>query len=274
MTVRVQEVGSGPAVLFVHGVNTSGLSWAALAARMRDFRCILLDRPGTGLSEPLPGRPDIPSLERAADTLLVDVLNALELRSAHLVATSLGGYFALRSVVASPDRFGRMVQFSWPAGTPIDKIPLSMRINSVPVVGRLLRALPPSERSIRAVFRMIGHGPSLAAGSISDEEIAAYLALLRYTDTTKHDLALGPVLMSPVGGLERFLLPERVLRSVAIPTLFIWGERDPFGGAEAARRVVALMPDAELELLPAGHAPWLDDLERCASLTTGFLRAA
>jgi pimeloyl-ACP methyl ester carboxylesterase len=167
-----------------------------------------------------------------------------------------------------------MVQFSWAAGTPIERIPLSMRINSVPILGRLVRALPPNERSVRAVFRMIGHGPGLASGSISDEEIAAYLALLRYTDTTRHDLAVGPVLMSPVGGLERFLLPERFLRSIAIPTLFIWGERDPFGGPDVARRLVALIPNAELELLPAGHAPWLDDLERCATLSTGFLRSA
>ncbi len=37
VTVRVQEVGSGPAVLFVHGVNTSGISWLGhdLVARDR-----------------------------------------------------------------------------------------------------------------------------------------------------------------------------------------------------------------------------------------------
>ena len=45
LRVRCQEVGDGPPVLFVHGANTSGLSWATLAAKLVAFRCILVDRP-------------------------------------------------------------------------------------------------------------------------------------------------------------------------------------------------------------------------------------
>ena len=44
-TVRVQELGSGPPVLFVHGGSTCGTSWADLVARLDGFRCLLLDRP-------------------------------------------------------------------------------------------------------------------------------------------------------------------------------------------------------------------------------------
>jgi 2-hydroxy-6-oxonona-2,4-dienedioate hydrolase len=51
--MRVQEVGQGPPVLFVHGGSNNGTSWATLAVHLTDFRCILLDRPGCGLSEPL-----------------------------------------------------------------------------------------------------------------------------------------------------------------------------------------------------------------------------
>ena len=45
-TVRLQEVGDGPPVVFVHGASNAGTSWASLAARLDDFRCILVDRPG------------------------------------------------------------------------------------------------------------------------------------------------------------------------------------------------------------------------------------
>ena len=51
--VRVQEAGEGPAVVFVHGGSNSGTSWAPLVAQLEDFHCILLDRPGCGLSDPL-----------------------------------------------------------------------------------------------------------------------------------------------------------------------------------------------------------------------------
>ena len=50
--------GEGPAVVFIHGASNGGSSWASLVARLDGFRCIMLDRPGCGLSDPLPTRPD------------------------------------------------------------------------------------------------------------------------------------------------------------------------------------------------------------------------
>src|SRR3990172_2350070 len=91
VTVRVQEVDEGPAVVFVHGANVCGSSWATLAGALRGFRCILLDRPGTGLSDPLKTGLDADSLPRFADTLVIDLLDAVALESAHLVGTSFGG---------------------------------------------------------------------------------------------------------------------------------------------------------------------------------------
>ena len=58
------------------------------------------------------------------------------------------------------------------------------------------------------------------------------------------------------------------------PVCFLWGEEDPFGGAEIARRFVEHLPNAELELLPgAGHAVWIDDPDRAAATVRRFLGA-
>jgi len=57
-----------------------------------------------------------------------------------------------------------------------------------------------------------------------------------------------------------------LLADVSAPTHFTWGEHDPFGGPETARQLVDLLPNASLEIVPAaGHAPWLDELDRCAA---------
>ena len=64
LTVRIQKVGQGPAVVLVHGASNSGTSWAGLVARLGGFRCLLLDRPGCGLSDPLAAPFD--GLERLA----------------------------------------------------------------------------------------------------------------------------------------------------------------------------------------------------------------
>jgi pimeloyl-ACP methyl ester carboxylesterase len=272
--VRIQEVGSGPPILFVHGANTSGLSWATLAARLTGRRSILVDRPGTGLSEPLPRRLDAATLPTFADAFVADVLDALGIEAADLVATSLGGYIGLRSAAAHPTRIRRMVQFSWPVGAPTDHLPAFLRIASLPGVGRLMAAIPASERTARAIFRQVGHGPSLDAGRITGADLDAYVALLRHTDTLRNEVAPARAFVSPIRGLDRLLLPAAVLAAIRAPTRFIWGGRDPFGSAATARALVAAIPGAELELLPdAGHAPWLDDLAGCARSVAAFLDA-
>lgn len=91
--VRIQEVGEGSPILFVHGASNSGTSWADLVARMDGFRCLMLDRPGAGLSDRLPAAfESVESLAEYSDTLVVDVLDAMGLESADVVATSYGGY--------------------------------------------------------------------------------------------------------------------------------------------------------------------------------------
>lgn len=274
VTVRVQEVGDGPPVVFVHGASISGSSWATLARGLTHFRCILLDRPGCGLSDPLKVALDPESLPGIGDSLLVDLLDALGLQSAHLVATSFGGYFALRAAAAHPDRIGRMVQFSWPVGAPISSVPMIMRMSAVPLAGRLVALLPPSERMIRMGFRQIGHAESVESGRISQEIIDWFLALQRHTDTTRQESRLTRGLVSFRHGLDdRILLSDRFLSTIRTPTHFIWGERDPFGGVDTARHLVGLMPNADLELFAgAGHAPWLDDIDRAAKSVTEFLQ--
>jgi 2-hydroxy-6-oxonona-2,4-dienedioate hydrolase len=273
--VRIQELGSGPPVLFIHGANTSGASWATLAAKLDGFRCLILDRPGTGLSQPVPRRIDKASLQDIADTLVVDILDALDLPSAHLVATSLGGYIGLRAAAASPERIDRMVQFSWPVGAPIRHLPWALRAMTIPGLSRLAASIPANERSVRMLFRRLGHTAKLEDGRITREDLDCYLAMLRYTDTLRNEIAPARALISPIRGLAALDLTDEMLRKVTCPTLFIWGSQDVFGGPDVAQQLVARIPNAELDLMPeAGHSPWLDDLDRCATAVTMFLRGS
>ncbi len=270
--VRIQEIGDGPPVLFVHGGTTSGISWATMAARLTGFRSILLDRPGTGASEPLADRLDADSLPKLGEALIVDVLDALELKSAHLVATSLGGYLALRTCAAHPHRVQRMVQFSWPMGAPNPKMPGFFRVSAVPGVSAVMGAVPPNERSVRMLFELLGHGPSIADGRITPADLTAYLSLLRDTNTMRNEMAAPRTIMNWAGKLHPHLLPDDLVSSITTPSLFLWGENDPFGGEAVARRLVDLMPNTALEMLAeAGHAPWLDELDYCTKATARFL---
>ncbi len=270
VTIRVQEVGRGPTVVFVHGATTSGASWAPLVARLEGFHCVLLDRPGCGLSDARDRRfDDLEELGTFADALIVDLLDAMGLDRAHVIATSFGGYVALRTAAAHPDRIDRLVLFGWPVGA--SRMPLSIRLGSVPQLGRLLAGMPLTARTVRAMLRRIGLRQALDAGRFSTEALEWYLSLLRDTDTMRNDLGMGP--RFPLRRMDdRLLLSEDLLANVRVPTHLLWGEDDPFGDATVARRFVAYLPQADLELLPgAGHAPWIDDPDRAATTTRELL---
>ena len=272
--VRVQEAGDGPVVLFVHGVSNSGVSWAPLVAQLPDHRCVVLDRPGCGLSDPLSITfGDVASLADFADALVVDVLDAMDLDSAHLLGTSFGGYATLRAAAAHPDRVERLVQLGWTVGAPTARLPMIMRLASAPGLGRVLGAIPPNERAVRAMFKQIGLRQAMDAERVSQEAIDCYLSLLRDTDTMRNEVRAGPRLIRMRGGMdERVLLPPALLASIQAPTYFLWGEQDLFGGAEVARDFVRHIPDAELELMPgSGHAVWMDDADYVATAIRKFL---
>jgi len=275
-TVRVQELGEGPPVVFVHGGSISGASWAPLVALLPDFRCIVLDRPGCGLSAPLSAPfGDIEQFGIFADALVVDVLDALGLDTANVAGTSFGGYLTLRAAAAHPDRIDRLIEFGWPIGAPIAHTPVVMRIAASRTLGRLAMTVPPTERAVRAMLRQIGLGQALDAGRFPQEAIDWMLALLRDTNTMRNEIDAGPRLIHPFRGLNRELvLAASLLATITAPTYFLWGAEDPFGGAEVARGFVAHLPDAALELVPnAGHAVWMDDPERAADTTRTFLSA-
>ena len=273
--VRVQEVGDGAPTLFIHGGPNSGSTWMQLAGRVTGLRCLILDRPGTGLSDPLPDPVRPHNLRRYAETLAVDVLDALGVERAHLVVSSFGGMIGLYSAAAHPERFGRMVQMACPAMTPGGATPPFMRVIMTPVLGRLIGMLPPNLKAARAILRQIGHGASLDTGRIPDVFMDWYVALQRHTDTMANEGAMIASAGGPRGFDRSLEIPADVLAGVSTPTYFLWGSDDVFGGRTVAERLVAAMPDAELEMLPAaGHLPWLDDPDLAARVVMSHLVGA
>ena len=272
--VRVQIVGNGPTVVFVHGVNNSGTSWGPLAARMPGFRCLLLDRPGCGLSERLTTRfDDVEAFVPFAEAMIVEVLDALDLETAHVVATSLGGYHALRTAAAHPERVRRVVEFSFPIGAPIGDTPWVMRLAGVRSLARLMARVPVNDRMVRSMLAQAGLRQAIDHGQVSPEAIDWFRALMNHTDTLRNDIDAAPPILHPIRGMnDSLLLSDDVLGRIRAPMLFLWGADDPFGGQTVAREFVPKIAGAELQLMPdAGHAPWMDDPVRAAVATAEFL---
>lgn len=270
--LRVLEVGDGSPVLFVHGASNGGTSWASLAARLPGFRCLLLDRPGCGLSEPAPRVRTIAELQQTAAGLLADVLDGLEVPSAHLVATSLGGYHALTTAATHPGRVQRVVVLGFPIGAPHGPVPVVMRLAGARRLGKAMARLPVGERAVRALLGSVGLRQALRSGRMPQEGVDWYRSLLNHTRTMANDLDAAPAVIRPFSGMnDAVLLSDAVLGRIQAPVRFVWGDEDRFGGAEVARAFAPRVPGAELHVVPGGHAVWMDDPDRVAALTGEFL---
>jgi pimeloyl-ACP methyl ester carboxylesterase len=271
--VRIQEMGDGAPVVFLHGASNGGTSWASLAARLDTFRCVLVDRPGCGLSPRLEHPPtDTAEFDAFADGFVVDLLDAIGVEEAHVIATSFGGYFALRSAAAHPDRISRLVVLGWTFGAPAVATPLVMRIATHPALQRLATRVPVNERMARSMLKQIGLRRAIESGTFGPVEMAWFLSLLRDTDTMRNEIDAAPRLMTMSGFDEATLLPPDLLAQVVAPSAFLWGDEDPMGGEDTARPFVEQLPNAQLELMDrAGHAPWIDDAEFVARRVCGFL---
>jgi pimeloyl-ACP methyl ester carboxylesterase len=275
--LRVQETGDGPPIVFVHGASNSGTSWAGLVAAMPGYRCLLIDRPGCGLSEPHGRRfRDVAELTHFAEELVLDVFDALDLDRPFLLGTSFGGNVVLRAAAAAAgaDRISKLVALGWSVGAPIEYTPFSMRMGSIPGIGSLLFRLPASKAMVKAVLKQVGLKDAFDNGAITDEFVECFQSLLNHTDTMTNELKQGPPIITPIKGFnDSILIPDDVLASIDVPTYFLWGTNDPMGGEAVARRFTANVPHATLEMMPGGHAVWVDDPTRVAASVTGFLSA-
>jgi pimeloyl-ACP methyl ester carboxylesterase len=271
LAVRVLKAGDGPPLLLVHGSGMSASTWAPLLPYLAGHRLIALDLPGFGLSGPFDyaGR----SLREHAVAQLTSLLDALELERVPVIGTSLGGMWALCLAVDAPERITALASLGVPAvALPGMRGDPAFTALSTPgvrhVVGRI------GSPSVAVTRR------ALARGAIGSH--AAELAPEGFFDVVHEGMrqpGVRTAMLSHMWLAMRFgrprpenFLSDAELQRITAPVLMIWGDEDPYGGPEIGRRAAALIPDAQLEVIPARHAPFLDDPQRCGALIDQLLR--
>src|SRR6201996_6032702 len=101
--LTVWELGSGPPLLFLHGAGgaanmfANGRVSAFLQELAKSFRVIVPEHPGFGTKE----RPDWLDNMHDLAYFYLDFLEIQNLRGAHVLGQSLGGWLALEMAVRS-----------------------------------------------------------------------------------------------------------------------------------------------------------------------------
>jgi pimeloyl-ACP methyl ester carboxylesterase len=266
--VHVVVTGDGPAVVHLHGTNTSSLSHLMLPGRTPGTRSYLVDRPGCGLSEPDPFRPG--HFREYAVGFVGDVLDALGLDSPLIVGASGGGIWATWYALAHPDRVRGLVLLGSVPTLPGGRVPLPLRLAATPGVGDVMvRAVKPSRRMVLKMMASVGEAETIRQ---HPDLLDSVVAGARDPVAARANLAELRALISPRGFRTSMRLSHQDLRRLAVPTLMIWGDRDPVVPLAQARAAAEEIPDARLEVVPAGHVPQLGQPDRVAALLEEFAR--
>lgn len=232
------EVGAGPAVVFLHGLAAfKEIWWGTLLAFAPSFRAVAFDWPRRGR---LPAT-DASSLDGLAESIAQSCAE-LGLERVTVVGHSLGGNVAARLALMQPDLVERLVLVS----AALDTKHLAPRssLYAHPRYGQRMWHL--SGRVLRPVARFGRRVPHNHKGGL----LGPLMRRMHYA------VDIEPLLLYDYArALWQSSLGERI-RDIQQPTLVLTGARDPLVSPRQAREAAALMPNAELCILPGAlHNP-------------------
>ena len=265
VTLNYLEAGSGqPAFLLLHGFMLDCSSWYPVIDRLaRLGRVCAYDRLPFGRSAKLlPGDWQGPNPYTPQATLqqLADLLDHLALDRIVLIGNSAGGLLAVRAALAFPERVTALVLVA-PAifGRAPERV--TAMLNS-----RLMNRIGP------AIMRRAGHPGWLLKRSYGDPE---QISPERHAQAV--EMATDPNWQRALWEFVKVstVQPDMTssLGDIRQPVLVISGDNDRVVPLKDQRRLVAALPDAQLEVIrDAGHVPQEEQPDEFVARVAAWLR--
>lgn len=251
-----QSGQADPEVIFIHGNSSSARTWLPVMRGDfgRRFRCVALDLPGHGQSEPASDQADYSLPGYAA--VLTRFVQELRASEAIIVGWSLGGQIVMEAAPELPDAGGFVIFGAPPVASPAQ---MAEAFLPHPAMAALFSAqVSESEARLAAESFTAPGSPLDISEFVSDiltTDGAARIGLGasagagRFAD----EIAIVSALRQPLAilqGADEQLVNHDYLRKLTIPTLW--------------RKEVQLIPGA-------GHAPHQEAPQQFAALLTEFI---
>ena len=245
----VRGNADAPALVFSNSLGTDFRIWDEVAARLAgDFRIVLYDKRGHGLSEAPPAPYTID--DHVGD--LAALLDHLGIARAAVVGLSVGGLIAQGLAAARPDLVAALVLIGTAPKLGTAET-WNARIETVAAKGIAALADDILPRWFTAAFR-----------SPDNPAFAGYRAMLT---------------RSPAEGYAGTCAALRdadltaSTRALRLPALCLVGDQDGSTPPDLVRATAALIAGAEFEVIAgAGHIPCVEQPAATAALIGDFLR--
>lgn len=239
-TIRYRDEGTGPVIVFVHGLLVNGSVWRNVAGPLASrFRCITPDWP-LG-SHGIPMNEDADLTPEGIAKIVAAFLEALDLRDVILVGNDSGGAICQLVVARHGDRVGRLVLTTCDAFEVFpprlfDYLKVVSRIPGVmALLGRAMLAIPFLRRA------PIAYG-IVAKHRIDDAVTTEWIRPSATNAKIRRDLAKLLAGISP--RVTMGVVPE--LTAVQMPVLLLWTPEDRCFPISLAERLSTTFPDARL----------------------------
>ena len=248
--LHYERAGSGEPLLLIQGMSGTHVSWGEpfRAALEESFDVVAFDNRGIGLSERISEPFTIAEL--AEDT--AELLERLEIESAHVVGISMGGMIAQELALARPDQLRSLtLGCTYCGGEGSQLMPQEN-------AEKLMAGMASNDRdkAIRAAYE-VNLSPSFRA---DEDAYAAFHEMATKVPAAKQVIELQ---LQAIFGHDT----SARLGEIGAPTLIIHGTLDgvlPFANGE---QIAALMPGARFEVLAdIGHMFWWEQPQRSAEL--------
>jgi pimeloyl-ACP methyl ester carboxylesterase len=247
ISINYEDQGQGQPLILLHGYGASTYSWRHVSPYFsKSYRVIAIDLKGFGLSDK-PMDSDYSVLEQSR--IIAEFIRIRRLENVILVGNSLGGAVSLLTFLMQSDQgahhISKLILFD--AASYKQDLPVFISILRVPVINELSLILSSSNFKSRMILRKAFFDDS----KITEEMVATYGAYLSLPGAS-HALIKSAQQMVPAN-LEE--ISERY-KSITIPVLLIWGEKDVIVPLEVGRKLAGTIPNAKLVVLPnCGHIP-------------------
>jgi pimeloyl-ACP methyl ester carboxylesterase len=257
--------GSGPLLVLIHGITNSSASWDPVFALLgRHHTVIAPDLLGHGDSAKPRGDYSL----GANASLLRDFMLALGHERATIAGHSLGGGIAMQMAYQFPERVERLVLVS--SGGLGRQVTPVLRAAALPGAELVLPLLV-SKPLVNAAAKVGGWIGRIGLRVGTDvAEMAAGLASLQDIEARRAFVHTARSVID-IGG-QRVDATDKLYLAEAVPTLILWGDRDPIIPARHGIRAHELMPGSRLRIFEGtGHFPHHDDPVGFAAAMTGFI---
>lgn len=241
---RVIEAGSGPAVVFVHGLGARCDRWSGTVARIADsgYRAVTFDLPGHGLATK--GAADAPADVPALARYLVTLLDLLGIEQAVLVGTSLGGHICAYAATLIPERVPGIMLVGALGIAPLSR-------EAAEGIQRSVKAT--SLEEIRGKLNYVIADPTLVTEGLVHEE-------WRINNSPGANASFVRMGNYVVDGLERDYVASEVAALYPPDKIrLVWGAADKAVSVSIGEQCRDLLGGAPLLLIEgAGHAPYFE----------------